>query len=142
MKVSTTTRRLESLVAKLQSEKQGHLDAVAEIDEVFGRFGLTPGVRKKRGRPRGSKSMTASKVMKRRGRRRRRGKFEATGSESILQFLSGAGRGGASGADIVKHWNKEGRSGGAYKVLGDLVKSKQLKKRKVKGERGSRYAAA
>lgn len=140
-KVSTTTRRLESLVAKLQAEKQAHLVAVAEIDAVFGRFGVASTGKKRRGRPRGSKSKSAASVATRKGRRKRR-KYATTGSESILQFVSRSGRKGASGADVVKLWNKEGRSGSAYKILGDLVKSKKVKRRKVIGERGSRYMAA
>jgi hypothetical protein len=65
-----------------------------------------------------------------------------SGEQSILQFVAKSGAKGASGADINNHWKSEGRSGGAYTPIGKLVSAKKLKRRKVKGERGSRYATA
>ena len=144
MKVSTTTKLLKGLVAKLQAEKQAFLDAIAEIDAIFGQFGVAIVGKKKRGRPRGSKGKRASKVMKRKTVRRKgkRGKFATTGAESILAFVRKAGKSGAPGSEIADHWKSEGRGQGVYPILGQLVKGKQLKRKKIKGERGSRFWAA
>ena len=138
----TTTKQLQSLVSKLKRELQGHMDAIAEIDSVFSQLGLASTQTKRRGRPPGSKVGRPRKAAKRMGKRRKRGKFEMSGLESVLQFVSKAGGKGASSADIVEHWKGEGRSGSAYKSINDLVKARKLKKRKVEGTRGSRYLAA
>ena len=72
-------------------------------------------------------------------KRRRPGKFKLTANESILAFLNDKGARGATGAEIVKHWESQGRGSGAYVNIGELVKEKKLKKEALKGERGSRY---
>ena len=47
-----------------------------------------------------------------------------------------------AGAEIAKHWKSEGRGAGFYVALGKLVKAKKVKKEKIEGTKGSRYAAA
>ena len=42
------------------------------------------------------------------------------------------------GAEIVKHWESDGRGTGVYVTIGQLVKAKKLKRQKGKGGRGSR----
>ena len=51
----STINELESLVGRLQSERNAHLEEVARIDEAFSRLGLEAGefVRRGPGRPRG-----------------------------------------------------------------------------------------
>ena len=75
-------------------------------------------------------------------KRRKPGKFKLTGSESILAFLKDKGAKGATGAEIVKHWESQGRGSTAYVNIGELVKAKKLKKEPLKGQKGSRYTAA
>jgi len=65
-----------------------------------------------------------------------------SGPQSILDFAKKAGRNGASGAEIVNQWKAQGRKGNAYMAIGQLVKSKKLKKKALKGKRGSRYSVA
>ncbi len=39
---SNTLSTVSSLLAKLRKERQHHVDSIAEIDAVFGRFGASP----------------------------------------------------------------------------------------------------
>ncbi len=91
------------------------------------------------GRPK-TKKRTAKRAV-RRGKGRTGKRYSVPGPESIMKFARKAGAKGATGADIDKHWKSEGRAGSAYNLLGQLVSSKQLRRAKVKGERGSRYIA-
>ncbi|HRX84172.1 MAG TPA: hypothetical protein P5572_04055 [Phycisphaerae bacterium] len=56
-------KELESVVAKLESERQSHLEAIAEIEEAFENMGISPG----EGLPRRKKP--GPKPGKRRGRK-------------------------------------------------------------------------
>ena len=123
---------LKSLIAKLQADREAHVNAIAQIDDAFAALGLHAVQPKRRGRPVG----VSSKPMK---KRRRRRKFKTTGAESILAFVKAAGAKGVVGGQIAKHWKAEGRGAGLYGLLGQLVKGKKLKRQKIKGQKGSRY---
>jgi len=138
-KTTTTARELQAIIAKLQNERQVHLDALADIDAVFAQFGITSQKKKRRGRPRTAKKKVARRVAK---RRKLGTKRKVSGPQSILNFVKRAGKRGVNGAEIVKRWNAEGRAGGAYNTIGKLVTAKKLKKRTLTGQRGSRYTAA
>jgi hypothetical protein len=125
---------LRSLIAKLQAERQQHVNAIEQIDQAFAGLGLYAAEPKKRGRGRG-RSKTAVK------HRKPRGKFKTTGAESILAFVKAAGAKGVAGGDIAKHWKAEGRGAGLYGLLGQLVKGKKIKRQKIKGQKGSMYRA-
>jgi hypothetical protein len=142
--------QLVSLIVRLRGERQEHVDAIAGIDATFEQFGITAAPAKRRGRPRettraakpGRRPKAAKKAAKK-ARRKARGHFSMTANESILQFVTSAGKKGAPGAEIVKHLKAEGRgAAGAYVTIGKLVKAGTLKKEKIKGGQGSRYAVA
>ncbi len=143
----TAARELVALIARLQKERQAHLDTIAEIDSVFAEFGIEPTAarghrsRRKAGRPRKAKRRAGKKVAKRRKRRTRRSS-NLGGPQSILNLVRRAGRKGVRGAEIVRHWNAEGRRGGAYTPISKLVKAGKLKRRVLKGEKGSQYIIA
>ena len=140
----TAARELGALIARLQKERQAHLDTIAQIDSVFAEFGIEPTAargrrsRRKVGRPRKAKRRVGKKVAKRRKRRTRRSS-NLSGPQSILNLVRRAGRKGIRGAEIVKHWNAEGRRGGAYTPISKLVNAGKLKRRALKGEKGSKY---
>ncbi len=138
-KRTTTAKELQSIIARLQEQRQAHLEALADIDSVFAQFGITSQKKKRRGRPRKSKKKVARRVAK---RRKRRTKRKVSGPQSILNFVKRVGKKGVSGAEIVNRWNAEGRAGDAYAPIGKLVKAKKLKRDALKGQRGSRYTAA
>jgi len=134
---TATTKELAALISQLREERQQHLDAIAEIDATFKRFGIVTAPAKRRGRPR--------QGVKRLGRPRKkaaRRRFAVSGPASILALVKGKGAKGATSAEINRKWKKDGRSGSVYVTLSHLVKAKKLKKQKVKGGRGSRYTAA
>ncbi len=133
-KKATTARELQAVITRLQQQRQAHLDALAEIDSAFAQFGIKP-----RKRTRKAKKKVAKKVAKRHKRKARRTR-KMSGPRSILNFVQRAGKNGVSGAKIVRHWNAEGRAGKAYTAISKLVKAKKLKRRAVKGERGSWYS--
>ena len=142
---SATATELATLINRLQSERQEHLDAIAQIDATFGQFGISSSTRKRRGRPPGStrrggrpRKKAARKLARKDGRR----KFRRTANESVLTFIKKAGRKGALGAEIAKRWKSEGRGVGLYPTLSKLVKAKKQKRVKVKGGRGSTYTVA
>lgn len=138
----TAINDLQSLIRKLQAERQAHLDAIADIDEAFGSMGIKPP--KRRGRPRGAKKATAWKKAgkkKAAGKVRRRKKFKMNATTSVLTFVKKAGKKGVTGAQITKYWQSQGRGAGCYNTIGDLTKSKKLKRMPIKGGRGSMYVA-
>ena len=126
---------LQTLIRKLHAERQAHLAAIQEIEDTFRNLGIDPGNGgtggKRRGRPPG-----------RAGGRRKRRKYATSGTQSILSFISKGNRNGASGAEIAKHWKSEHRAGSSYNIINMLLKAGKVKKKKLKGARGSLYMAA
>ncbi len=140
----STINELESLVGRLQSERNAHLEEVARIDEAFSRLGLEAGgaVRRGPGRPRGGSKRTAAKAKSAAGRpaRRTRKKFKTTANELIVDFVKKSGAKGVTSGDIKKRWAAAGRPGEPYNTLGELVRNKTIVKKNIKGQRGSRYS--
>lgn len=127
---------LDQLVDVIQAAKQEAVGRLLEIADV-----LLPATPKRPGRPPRKQVVATRKAAPTRKHRTRR-KFKASGTKSILAFVKNAGKKGATTAEIVKKWKKEGRSGDGYTTLGALVKAKKLKKEKIEGAKGSRYTAA
>ena len=138
MAIATTTRELERLVQQLKSDRQAHVDAIAQIDATFEQFGIAATPRKRRGRPPGSGKGTAKKTTTKK-RRRKRGRFSQSGDESVVNFVKGKGT--ATSKEINQHWTKQGRAGRADNAITKLIKEKKLKRQNIKGARGSRYTA-
>jgi hypothetical protein len=152
--------QLGSLITRLQAQRQEHVQALAEIDAVFGRLGIQAQAAKRRGRPPKAQAAVAASIdapaapkaqaadrmigaplaPKTRGKRKRR-KFSTSGTEAILAFVKDGGAKGRTSDEINKQWKQEGRSGNAYVQIGQLTKAKKLKKEDLKGQRGSRYTA-
>ena len=128
---TTRLEELKSLISKLQTDRQGHLDAIAQIDEAFTALGIQPEVKKRRGRKPGVAKKT-----------RTRGKFKITAKELILSFVEAAGANGTTGAKIAQYWKAEGRKAGCYNALGKLINERKIKRQKLKGQKGSLYIAA
>jgi hypothetical protein len=130
----TRIDELQSLVTKLQADRNGHMDAIAQIDAAFEAFGITASKATKRGR--GKKKAVAKKKTAKTTKRK---KFRMTASELILTTIQKSGAKGATGAQIGKAWKAAGRPGSVYKTLGSLVKNKKFKRVKIKGAKGSLY---
>lgn len=135
----TRIDELQSLVTKLQADRNGHLDAIAQIDAAFDALGITMPKAKKRGR--GRKKAVAVKrfAKKKTAKRTKRRKFRVTASQLVLATIKKAGAKGATGDQINKAWKAAGRPGNAYNTLGSLVKAKKIKREKIKGSKGSVY---
>jgi len=145
---TSTQAQLASLIQKLQTERQEHQDAIAQIDATFEQFGIMASAKKRLGRPRktvitaGPALPEAAAAPAKKGTRKARRHFPVTGNESILAFVKSAGKKGKMTSEIVKYWKAEGRSGDGYTALGELVTAKKLKREKIEGAKGSRYTVA
>ncbi len=154
MSESGLTAELAKVVDRLRGERQDYLDRIAQIELVFAQYGITPGStdgRRRGGRPKGSVGRPKGSVGRPKGSvgrpkgsgkrgRRKRGSFAVTGEQMVISFVKSHGKPKTS--DINAEWKKQGRGGTADNTLTKLVSDKQLKRMKLKGERGSRYAAA
>ena len=148
----TATDQLAALISKLQTQRQQHEDAIANIYATFEQFGIVAAPAKRRGRRRknakagprrivvANATQTATPIKK--GKRKARRQYAVSGLDSILAFVKTAGKEGVTTAEIVRYWKAEGRSGDGYTTLGELVTAKKLKREKIEGAKGSRYTVA
>jgi len=132
---NATAKELAALIDKLLSERQGHLDAIAEIDATFEQFNIAPVTKKRRGQWRKAAGMARQG----KARRRRLRHFDMTANESILAFVRKAGKKGVTSAEIIENWKSEGRRANGYTTIGQLVRARKLKKEKIEYGLGSRY---
>ena len=138
----TRIDELQSLVAKLQADRNTRVDAIAQIDAAFDALGITMPKTKKRGRGK-KKAVAAKRVTKKKPTKKaRRRKFKVTANELVLATIKKAGAKGATGAQIGKAWKAAGRTSNAYNTLGLLVQAKKIRRQKIKGAKGSVYRIA
>ncbi len=146
----STINQLESLVGQLQTERNSHVEEIARIDEAFQRLGLEAGSpvsrgsgRRGPGRPRGGAKNAGMKAKSAAGRPAKSGKrkkFRTTANELVVDFIKKSGAKGVTSGDIKKRWAAAGRPGEPYNTLGELVRNKEIVKKNIKGQRGSRYS--
>ena len=153
------TADLASIIADLKSVRQEHLDAIAEIDETFGQYGIAAEGTPRRGRPPKAKNGRRKKAAERKvakkvaknGRRKKgkkvaaekkagRPKYKKTATDFILDLLA-SGR-TMTTAQINAKWKQTQRAGAADNTLSLLAKAGKVKREKVQGGRGSAYSAA
>lgn len=119
---------LTSQVQALLKERAIHMAVIEKIDETL------KGVKSMLGGG-AIAAVKAPKVSG--GKRRRRGRFEVSGEQSILTFIEK--HGSPTTKEVNAHWKGEGRGGSADNALTKLVADKQLKRIPLEGQRGSRY---
>ncbi len=144
--MSNVAQELSRLIANLQVDRQKHVDAIAEIDAVFGNLGISAAAPKRRGRKPGATAKAAVKAApaagKKGGKKRRRKSKSGdglTGEQFLYKVLAD---GALLTAEINDKWKASGRNGRADILLGQLVASGKLNRKKTEGERGSRYSVA
>ena len=154
MAESNSMTELGAAIESLRRSRAAHQEAIDRIDGVLGQFGIDSGEgrtrrragrRKKKGKATRRKKGVAATRKKKGGRkkkavRRRRGTFKATGDEAVVAIVRRLKRPSAS--QVNKAWSRLGRGGTANNTLTRLVQGRKLKRIKVKGERGGRYAVA
>ena len=133
---STPVATLAKLVQQLHAERQGHLDAIAEIDSSFDALGINSqntgrGRRPKNGRRKGT---AAKKRGAATGGRRR---FKMTGEELVMSLLNKNTT--MTTGQINKRWNQAGRGGNADNTLSKMTREKKGKRSNIKGAIGSEY---
>jgi hypothetical protein len=139
-------KELATVLTRLKSERDAHVAALAEIDEVFSAIGLTsasssPAPAAYTGKRRGRPPKAASAGAKRGPKGKRGHRFPISGTTSVLEFVTRSGDKGVGGKDVDAHWKNEGRAGSSYNILGQLVRTKKIKRINLKGQRGSVYTA-
>jgi hypothetical protein len=135
---------LANRVQQLLDERQQHEEAIQQIDQTLeqidGLLGLpkgTPAMHRKPGRKPKTASIEAP-APKPAKRRRGRGEYATTATESILAFVKQ--KGNPTTQEIRGLWKQEGRGGSADNVLTQLVKAEKLARTPMKDRRGSRYS--
>ncbi len=138
----TRVNELQSLVAKLQADREGHLDAIAQIDAAFDALGITMPMRKKRGRKPGKKKAVGKISKKKTAKKTKLKKFKTSANELLLATIKKGGAKGSTSAQVNRAWKAAGRTGDAYNTLGILFKEKKIKRQNIKGAKGSLYRLA
>ena len=124
-------------VNDLLAQRNVHLQVITLLDMTIAQIDGLVGTHRagrRRGRP-PKVTIAVTPVRRRRGRR----SYPLSADDFVLAFVRS--NRDATTAEVNAHWKSE-RPGGADVTLGKLVKAKRLKRRKVVGERGSRYAVA
>ena len=146
----STPVALTRLIKQLLAEREQHVDAIAAIDQQFGEHGIATEPRKRRKRT-VKKAGRKKKVGKKRGRKKtakkkaaKKSKTRRSYAQTADEFVLGLLKGGKSltTAEINGKWKQAQRAGTADNTLTKLSKAKKLNKKKVKGDRGSRYTLA
>ena len=130
---------LAGKIQQLQVDRQRHLEAMAAIDRVLDQIGAALDVV-----PRPAKTATQDDGVVRREvpllQPRRRGRFDKTGIDSVLEFVRE--RGNPTTAEINAHWHAEGRKGTANVTILKLLHDGSIRREQDPAIRGSRYLLA
>lgn len=138
-RIADPARQLEETITRLQERRRALTADLARIDALCERYGIQLQGRKGPGRPPGRRAAAVPGT--RAGRRRKRGRFTKSALVSVADFVKAAGPKGVTTSEVNKHWKGEGRAGDAYVTLGQLTKLRKIKRKNLKGQRGSRYTA-
>ena len=143
-----TVANLKNAVTRLQAERQVHVKAIIEIDDVFSQLGIKASVPAKRGPKPGKRKVGRRKAAKPVAKKKTatkpsaRKSFAVPGPKFVLKAIQAAGKAGATTGAIVKAWDKQGRGGNVYGIIGQLVDEKKVKRASIKGKRGSVHRLA
>lgn len=148
MPTVSTPAALPSFIEDLLTDRQSHVDAIAEIDATLSRVSNALGIGDVTSRiakpsavkPAGS-TFVKSAAVPAAPRRGKVSKFGVSANDFVLAFVRSSK--GASTQEINNHWKQAGRAGTADNAMSLLTKQKKLKRTKMTGgQRGSRYTVA
>ena len=133
---------LAGKIQQLQVDRQRHLDAMAAIDRVLDQIGAALDVAPKPVPRDRAPATSADNVVRREvlPEPRRRGRFEKTGIDSVLDFIRD--RVNPTTAEINGHWHAEGRKGTANVTILKLLQDGSIRREQDPLIRGSRYLLA
>lgn len=132
---------LAGKIQQLQVDRQRHLEAMAAIDRVLDQIGAALKVAPtSASRSQPSASADDSVVRREVPPPRRRGRFDKTGIDSVLDFVRE--RGSPSTSEINAHWHAEGRKGTANVTILKLLNDGSIRREQDPAIRGSRYRLA
>ena len=136
-RTASTPSSIADRIQQLMAQREQHAAALAAIDQTLEQIGQALGnpARKASAVTPAAPAAPAAKPAK---GRRTRGSYATTADESILALVKQNGN--PTTQEIKKQWASEGRRGTADNVLSHLVKDRKLKRLKLIGQRGSRYA--
>ena len=130
---------LAGKIQQLQVDRQRHVEAMAAIDRVLDQIGAALEVATK---PTARAATQDDGVVRREvpPEPRRRGRFDKTGIDSVLEFVRE--RGNPTTSDINAHWHAEGRKGTANVTILKLLHDGSIRREQDSAIRGSRYLLA
>ncbi|MAX23001.1 MAG: hypothetical protein CMJ19_00740 [Phycisphaeraceae bacterium] len=133
MTTSNVAIELRRLVKQLHDERAEHVKAIEAIDQTFKDLGLSAPQLKPvaKAQSNGPEKTTFP------GRKRTRNSFTITANDFVLSFVQANPE--CTTAQVNEHWITEGRNGKADQTLFKLVKTGQIARKNIKGQRGSMY---
>jgi hypothetical protein len=139
---SQNTSDLARKIQQLQADRQHHVEAMAAIDRVLGTIdqALRGAIPEDPPTTAGGGDGAAVHREAPATEPRRRGRFQLTGVDSVLDFIRR--QVDPSTAEINAHWRNEGRKGTANVTLLKLLKDGMIRREADPTIRGSRYRAA
>jgi hypothetical protein len=135
MTTSNIATELRRLVQQLQDERADHVKTIESIDQTFQELKLDTRKTSTKARhrhPTGSNNTANSETL--------HGKHKTlavTADTFVLSFVQA--NPGCTTAQINDHWIKNGRNGKADQTLCKLVKTGQIVRNNIKGQRGSTH---
>ena len=130
---SRTAIELATLVKRLHQERQEYVDAIAQIDKMFGDLGIETDASSLKSRRKGKR-----KASKKRAKRKTRKSFRQTAEEFVVGLLKRSKS--MTTGQINSRWSQAGRGGNADNALSKLTQAKRVKRKNIKGARGSTYS--
>jgi hypothetical protein len=128
-------QRFDRTIAQLIAKRSQYSKGLAEIDALFGKYGITVN-----GTAAPARHLKQAPAPSQKSAKRRRGRFAQSGNEFILSLVKS--KNNPTTSEIDAAWRKSGRAGKVHNALGILVKDKRLKRTPVKDGRGSSYSVA
>ena len=128
--IESTIRKGLAKLHYLRAERDAINESIATLESILGKVAAAPvTLPRQRARHRSPG--------RRKGERRQ---FDQTASEFIIGLLGSREK--LETSAINAEWKQAGRAGTANVTLGQLVKAKKIKRRKIRGHKGSRYTVA
>jgi hypothetical protein len=126
-------------IRRLEHDREQHAREIAAIDQILAQVSRAVGSLRAIGRlpDMPEYAAAAEGVQVELPVRGRRGKFERTGEQSVLDLIRREGN--PTTAEINGHWRREGRRGAANVILLRLLKCGLIRREADPNVRGSRY---
>jgi hypothetical protein len=132
--LTTPSLDIAEEVKRLEAVRRNHLKAIEAIDDTLKRIRQALDDVRQASPQSGNPSATPTPPPQ----RPRKGRFNRTGHQSLIDFIRKTGN--PSTAELSAHWRSEGRRGTVYVPILQLLKAGRIRRVQDHSVRGSRYA--